>query len=74
MIFVQVLELQKNGVQLEWCQLVRYENSGTLRKPFDEPKVGYTLYNIQKLTLLLLVLFSQCVKVLITWLCEYIMT
>ena len=38
--FVQVLELQKYGVKLEWCQLVRYENGGTLRKPFDEPEVG----------------------------------
>ena len=67
-------------MQLEWCQLVRYENSGTLRKPFDEPKVGYGLYNIQKVNssyYVLLVLFSQCVKVktiLITWLCDYVMT
>ena len=38
--FIQVLELRKYGVQLEWCQLVRYEDGGTLRKPFDEPKVG----------------------------------
>ena len=36
-----MLELEKCGVQLEQCQLVRYnEKSGTLGKPFDEPKVG----------------------------------
>ena len=38
---VQVLELEKCGVQLEQCQLVRYnEKSGTLGKPFDESKVS----------------------------------
>ena len=37
---VQVLELEKCGVQLEQCQLVRYNGkSGTMGKPFDEPKV-----------------------------------
>ena len=37
---VQVLELQKCGVQLVQCQLVRYkEKSGILGKLFDEPKV-----------------------------------
>ena len=37
---VQVLELEKCGVQLEQCQLVGYnEKSGTMRKLFDEPKV-----------------------------------
>ena len=36
-----MLELEKGGVQLEQCQLVRYnEKSGTLGKPFDKPKVG----------------------------------
>ena len=40
-INVQSLELEKCGVQLEQCQLVRYnEKSGTLGKPFDEPKVS----------------------------------
>ena len=40
---VQVLELVQCGVQLEQCQLVRYnEKSGTLRKLFDEPKVSAT--------------------------------
>ena len=39
-MFIQVLELEKCGVQLEQCQLVRYnEKSGTLGKLFDEPKV-----------------------------------
>ena len=38
---VQVLELQECGVQLEQCQLVRYnQHTRTLGKPFDEPKVG----------------------------------
>ena len=38
---VQVLELQECGVQLEQCQLVRYnELTGTLGNTFDEPKVG----------------------------------
>ena len=38
---VQVLELQECGVQLEQCQLVRYnQHTGTPGKPFDEPKVG----------------------------------
>ena len=38
---VQVLELQECGVQLEQCQLVRYsQHTGTLGKPFDDPKVG----------------------------------
>ena len=38
---VQVLELEQCGVQLKQCQLVRYnEKSGTLGKPFDEPKVS----------------------------------
>jgi len=38
---VQVLELQECGVQLEQCQLVRYnQHTGRLGKPFDEPKVG----------------------------------
>jgi len=38
---IQVLELQECGVQLEQCQLVRYnQHTGTLGKPFDEPKVG----------------------------------
>ena len=38
---IQVLELQECGVQLEQCQLVRYnEHTGTLGKPFDGPKVG----------------------------------
>ena len=38
---VQVLELQECGVQLEQCQLVRYnQQTGTTGKPFDEPKVG----------------------------------
>lgn len=37
---IQVLELEKCAVQLEQCQLVRYnEKSGTMRKLFDEPKV-----------------------------------
>ena len=37
---VQVLELEKCAVQLEQCQLVRYnEKSGTMGKFFDEPKV-----------------------------------
>ena len=37
---IQVLELKKCGVQLEQCQLVRYnEKNGTMRKLFDEPKV-----------------------------------
>ena len=37
---VQVLELEKCGVQLEQCQLVRYnEKSGTMGRLFDEPKV-----------------------------------
>ena len=40
-INVQVLELEKYGVQLEGCQLLRYnKKSGTLGKPFDEQKVG----------------------------------
>lgn len=38
---VQALELQNSGVRLEQCQLVRYnECTGTLGKPFDEPKVS----------------------------------
>jgi len=38
---VQVLELQECGVQLEQCQLVRYnQRTGAPGKPFDEPKVG----------------------------------
>ena len=41
LINVQALELEQCGVQLEQCQLVRYnEKSGTLEKPFDEPKVS----------------------------------
>ena len=37
---VQALELQNSDVRLEQCQLVRYnECTGTLGKPFDEPKV-----------------------------------
>ena len=41
LINVQVLELEKCGVQLEQCQLVMYnEKSGTLGEVFDdEPKV-----------------------------------
>ena len=36
-----MLELQECGVQLEQCQLVRYnELTGTLGNSFDEPKVG----------------------------------
>ena len=39
-INVQVLKLEKCAVQLEQCQLVRYnEKSGILEKLFDEPKV-----------------------------------
>ena len=38
---VQVLELEQCVVQLEQCQLVRYNNkTGTLGKPFDEPRVS----------------------------------
>ena len=38
---VQVLGLQECGVQLEQCQLVRYnELTGTPGNTFDEPKVG----------------------------------
>ena len=37
---VQVLELEKCAVQLEQCQLVKYnEKSGILGKLFDETKV-----------------------------------
>ena len=46
-INVQVLELEKCGVQLEQCQLVRYnEKSGTLGNPFDKPKVGIDLQSV----------------------------
>lgn len=43
-INIQVLELEKYGVQLERCQLLRYnKKSGTLGKPFDEQEVGIPL-------------------------------
>ena len=65
-------------MQLEWCQLVRYENRA-LRKPFDEAKVGthclcvcacvYACTTFRKYTLLLLsalILMVACISLVMS--------
>ena len=59
---VQVLELQECGMQLEQCQLVRYDqHTGTSGKPFDEPKVsiGYVCVCVCTLFCLTISIFGS---------------